>query len=75
MQELLAFTPKVYWVVLIVVPFPFIPSYEGNLRLLLDISLQSIPLLRIAPPARPQKPVGSEIALNARLNRRQPLSA
>ena len=28
--------------------------------------MQSIDLLRIAPPARPQKPVGSEIALNAR---------
>ena len=31
-------SPEVYWVVLIVVPFPFIPFYEGNLRLLLDNS-------------------------------------
>jgi len=36
------------------------------LRFLLDMSLQSITLSCIAPLARPRKPVGGEIALNAR---------
>ena len=37
-----------------------------NLRLLLDMSLQSITLSCIAPLARPRKPMGGEIALDAR---------
>ena len=48
------------------VSFPSIPSQKGKLRLLLDMSLQSITLSCIAPLARPRKPVGGEIALNAR---------
>ena len=46
--------------------FPSIPSQEGKSRVLLDMSLQSITLSCIAPLARPRKPVGGEIALNAR---------
>ena len=48
------------------VPFPAVPSWEGKLRLLLDMPLQSITLSCIAPLARPRKPVGGEIALDAR---------
>ena len=48
------------------VSFPAVPSQEGKLCLLLDMSLQSITLSCIAPLARPRKPVGGEIALDAR---------
>ena len=42
MQELLAFTPKDYWVRLISMLNPTIPSYEGYLRLVLDTTFLKI---------------------------------
>jgi hypothetical protein len=53
MQELLAFTPKDYWVGLISMITPSIPSEEGNLLLLLDMLYASCLPCQTAASIRP----------------------